>query len=75
VKLPRLDGNQILRALERGGYRVVRIRGSHYVLRHPVAPRLVVVPVHGSAIVPAGTFRSILRQAELKIEDFLELLG
>jgi predicted RNA binding protein YcfA (HicA-like mRNA interferase family) len=34
-KLPALTGADVIRALERGGFAVVRVRGSHHFLRHP----------------------------------------
>jgi predicted RNA binding protein YcfA (HicA-like mRNA interferase family) len=33
--LPVLAGSCVVRALEKAGFKVVRIRGSHHVLRHP----------------------------------------
>ncbi len=63
-----------MRALQRAGFDVVHIRGSHHYLRRPDHPRLVVVPVHGKRDLPAGTLRSILRQAELTREELQELL-
>jgi len=49
-------------------------RGSHNYLRRPGIARLVVVPVHGSQIVPIGTLLSILRQAEMSVEELNDLL-
>jgi predicted RNA binding protein YcfA (HicA-like mRNA interferase family) len=36
--------------------------------------RTVIVPVHGNRDIPLGTLRSILDQAGLTIEEFIELL-
>jgi predicted RNA binding protein YcfA (HicA-like mRNA interferase family) len=33
--LPVLPGLRVVRALEKAGFEVVRIRGGHHVLRHP----------------------------------------
>ena len=50
------------------------VKGSHHVLRHPNNAKLrVIVPVHRKDL-PPGTLHSILRQAELTIEGFLDLL-
>jgi predicted RNA binding protein YcfA (HicA-like mRNA interferase family) len=65
----------IVAALQRGGFVVTHIRGSHYYLRRPGIARLVVVPMHGNQIVPVGTLLSILRQAGLSVEDLNELLA
>jgi len=63
-----------VRALQQAGFELVHVRGSHHYLRRPEGSRLVVVPVHGSRDLPAGTLRSILRQAELTREELRELL-
>ena len=34
-KLPALTGAEVIRALERGGFVVVRVRSSHHFMRHP----------------------------------------
>ncbi len=73
-RLPRASGREVLRALERGGYQLSHIRGSHHYLRRPDGRGLVVVPVHGNRTLPVGTVRSILRQAGLTAEEMAELL-
>jgi len=72
VKLPRLSGGQAVRALERIGFRVVRQRGSHVVLKKSTAEREVgcVVPLHRELAV--GTLRGILRQAGVTSEELIE---
>jgi predicted RNA binding protein YcfA (HicA-like mRNA interferase family) len=45
------------------------------VLRGPTGGDLIVVPVHAHRDLPIGTLRSILNQADLSADDFLELLG
>lgn len=74
TRLPRISGQDIVSALERGGYRLVRTRGSHHYLRGSGREVLVTVPVHGPRTVPAGTLSAILRQAGLTVDDFLQLL-
>jgi len=69
-KLPRVSGEETIRALERIGYKRVRQRGSHVVLRHNKTG--CVVPLHDELAV--GTLRSILRMAGISIEQFLEAL-
>jgi predicted RNA binding protein YcfA (HicA-like mRNA interferase family) len=52
-KLPALTGMEVLRALDRAGFAVVRIRSSHRFLRHSDS-RATIVPVHaGETIGPA----------------------
>ena len=68
--LPKLGGRDVLRVLQRSGYELTHIRGSHHYLRKPGMVGLVVVPVHGNRSLPDGTFRSILRQAGLSTDEF-----
>ncbi len=74
TRLPTASGRVALRALQRAGFEVTHVRGSHFFLRKPDVVGLVVVPVHGNRDLPAGTMRSILRQAGLTSEEFSQLL-
>jgi len=74
TRLPRASGKDVLQALLRGGFQLSHIRGSHHYLRNPGASGLVVVPVHGNRTLPPGTLRSILRQADLTVEELDRLL-
>ena len=72
--LPALSGRAVIAALERAGFEMIRIKGSHHFLRHPNDPtRQTVVPVHRNDL-PPGTLRAILRQARLSRAQFLDLL-
>ena len=52
----------IIRELERMGWALVRVKGSHPHFQHPSRPGLVTVQ-HPRRDVPPGTLRSIERQA------------
>ena len=74
-RLPAISGKAAVDALQRSGFRVDRISGSHHVMRRPgVAGAKVIVPVHGAHDLPPGTLRSILKQAGLSIDEFIPLL-
>ena len=68
-KLPRCTGKQLIEALQRAGFEVVRIRGSHHFLRHPDGRRTV-VPVHSGETIGPGLLSKILRDSELSRDDF-----
>lgn len=74
--LPVVSGREVVRALEAVGFERVSQKGSHVKLRHPNDPadrrRIVIVPLH-NPLAP-GTLRSILRQADLTILEFQNLL-
>ncbi|MGH8571684.1 MAG: type II toxin-antitoxin system HicA family toxin [Gammaproteobacteria bacterium] len=74
ARLPSASGSRVLRALERAGFRLSQVRGSHHYLVKPGVTELVVVPVHGHRDLPKGTLRSILRQAGMTPEQLAALL-
>ena len=73
-RLPALKPRQVIRALERGGFYVHHVTGSHYFLVHPDRPGLrVTVAYHNKDLKPK-TLRSVVRQAGFTIDEFLDLL-
>lgn len=70
--LPVMSGSAVIKALEALGYHVIRVNGSHYRLKHSQRPTLT-IPVHNRDM-KAGTLRSIIRSAELTVDEFLKLL-
>ena len=64
---PALSGTQLIRALRRLGFEIVRIRGSHHFLRHADG-RCTVVPVHRGETVGRGLVAQILRDCEITRE-------
>jgi predicted RNA binding protein YcfA (HicA-like mRNA interferase family) len=71
-KLPRISGRECVKALEKAGFLFKRQVGSHMVLRRNDPFGQTVVPDHKE--LDRGTLRSILRQSEISIEDFIKLL-
>ena len=70
-KLPALKPKNVLRVLERSGFDVHHVTGSHYILKKNKLR--VTVPYHRKDLKP-GTLASIIAQAGLTVEEFLELL-
>jgi predicted RNA binding protein YcfA (HicA-like mRNA interferase family) len=73
TKLPRLTGRQVIAALRRAGFEVIRIKGSHHFLRHPDG-RCSVVPVHAGETLGPGITNKILNDCDLSREEFANLL-
>lgn len=61
-----MNSSDIIRALERDGWKLVRVTGSHHHFRHPVKPGVATVP-HPRRDIPIGTLRSIEKQSGLKL--------
>ena len=72
-QIPAIPGAKVVRALERAGFTVVRVSGSHHVMRHADG-RAVTVPVHAGRDMPKGTLRNILAIVGLTEDDFRQLL-
>lgn len=64
-----ISGKRMCRLLEKQGWQLDRINGSHHVYRHPDTGRRTTVPVHGNADLKPGTQRSIMRDAGLTDDD------
>ncbi|MBN2302979.1 MAG: type II toxin-antitoxin system HicA family toxin [Anaerolineae bacterium] len=71
-KLPVISGRECINALEKVGFNISHQKGSHVRLRRDEPKISVSVPNH-KTLIP-GTLRAIIRQAELTVEEFLELL-
>ncbi len=72
-KEPTLSGKQLLKILGRLGFETVRIKGSHYFVRHADG-RSTVVPVHSNEDVGKGLFRKILRDCDFSVDEIRELI-
>ncbi len=73
-RLPIISGNELVRALAKFGYAVVRQKGSHVRLRHPTDTKKlpVTVPLHDE--IAFGTLRRILRDAGISVEQLIDRL-
>lgn len=71
-KLPVVSGSECIKALAKIGFVIVRQRGSHIVLVRENPKNTVIVPNHKE--LDRGTLRAIIRQADLTVEEFVQLL-
>ena len=69
----RLTGKELIRALKKAGFEVVRVQGSHHRLRHADG-RVTTVPVHAGETIGPGLLSHILRDCDLT-HDQLEALS
>jgi predicted RNA binding protein YcfA (HicA-like mRNA interferase family) len=70
-RLPVCSGQDAIRAFQKLGYQLDHQTGSHIILRHPQMRRLT-VPNHRE--LAKGTLRSLIREAGLTKEEFVNLL-
>ncbi|MDI6803250.1 MAG: type II toxin-antitoxin system HicA family toxin [Bacteroidota bacterium] len=62
------SAKEVLQKLQRAGFEVRRQSGSHIILRHAEG-RQTYVAMH-TGDIPIGTFRKILKQANITEEEF-----
>ena len=74
-KLSRVNCQQLIRALKCAGLEERRQRGSHLHLHRKSDGKRTTVPVHKGRTIPTGTLCAILRDADIGVDEFRELLG
>lgn len=72
-KLPVLTPQNLVKALEKAGFELLRVRGSHYYFYNRQTDRIAVVPFH-SRDIRKGTLHAILKDADIDIEELQGLL-
>ncbi|HWR32992.1 MAG TPA: type II toxin-antitoxin system HicA family toxin [Chitinophagaceae bacterium] len=64
--LPVISGKVFIKLLEKLGFTVIRINGSHHRMKHPDG-RVTTIPVHKNDPLPKGLLRKIIRE-DLKMD-------
>ena len=72
-KLPRVNASDAIRALEKAGFFLARQSGSHRIYKNAEGRRAT-VPYHSGKELHPKILKSILRDADLTTEEFLELM-
>ena len=73
TRLPPVSGRELVAALGRKGFQVIRVKGSYHVLRHSDG-RMTVVPVHGREEIGPGLRAKILRDCDMSRDELRKLL-
>jgi predicted RNA binding protein YcfA (HicA-like mRNA interferase family) len=64
-----VSGKYLCKVLERHGWRLQRVSGSHYIYEKDGVEEIVVVPVHANRDLRIGTLKTILRTSGLAEKD------
>lgn len=71
---PVISGKELVKLLEKQGFDVVRIKGSHHRMKHPDG-RVTTVPVHKKEDLPKGLLHKIIREdLKMEMEEFEKLM-
>jgi predicted RNA binding protein YcfA (HicA-like mRNA interferase family) len=72
-KLPAIHPQKLAKVLEKKGFVLDRIRGSHYVYVHPETKVTISLPVHTKEI-KKGILLDLMKQAGISREELIDLL-
>ena len=72
TKPPLLSGQKIVKAFEKAGFNQVSQKGSHIKIHNVRRQITLIVPDHKE--VDRWTLKGIIRDAELTVEEFVNLL-
>lgn len=71
-KLPSISGRDCVKVLQKIGFYKKRQEGSHIIMRRDNPFAQVVVPNHQE--IAKGTLRTIIRDVNLSVDEFISLL-
>lgn len=72
-RLPVVNFSTMEKILKKLGFEAVRQKGSHVFFRHKDG-RTTTLPHHGGRVLARPLIREILREIEISLEEFNELL-
>lgn len=64
-----ISGKALCRIVERRGWKLKRVTGSHHIYAKEGNRVILTIPVHSNRDLPIGTLKSIMKDAELREED------
>lgn len=64
-----VTGGELVRLLERHGWALLRIHGSHHIYGKPGVNVRIPVPIHGSKALRVGLLSHFLKMAGLSEDD------
>ena len=73
AKLPAVKPKDLIRVLEKKGWHLDRVRGSHHIMVHRGLKKAVPVPMHNRDL-KTGTLNGILRIAGISRRELTDLL-
>ena len=74
TRIPSLPFTEIIKALERDGWVILRQKGSHIRLHKAINKKVLRITVPAHRPVKRSTLSHILKQAEISLDKFLKLV-
>ncbi len=73
-KVPSLNYDRVVKALERIGFAVIRQKGSHIRMEKRYEDEIIKITVPTHKPIKRSTLSHILKQAKINLEDFISFL-
>ena len=67
--MKQVSGRELARIVQRRGWALARIQGSHHVFTMPGRRERIVIPIHGNQPLKQGLLRSLMKIAGLREDD------
>lgn len=67
--MKQVSGKALAKAIERKGWRLVRVKGSHHIFVMSGRRERIVIPIHGNRPLKIGLLRALMKIAELEESD------
>jgi len=64
-----VSGKALAKAIERKGWNLVRVKGSHHIFVMSGRRERIVIPIHGNRPLKIGLLRALMKIAELEESD------
>jgi predicted RNA binding protein YcfA (HicA-like mRNA interferase family) len=64
-----VSGKELASVLERNGWQLLRVHGSHHIYGKPGSQARLSIPIHGNASLKKGLLAHLLKTAGLSDED------
>ena len=64
-----ISGKEFAKSLERHGWKLLRVNGSHHIYGKPGSIVRLSVPIHSSALLKAGLLNHLMKIAGLNERD------
>lgn len=72
MKLKPLPADKVIKILDKLGFKIIRKKGSHVILKHSNG-RIIVIPVHKGEEIGRGLLRKIIKDANISKDEFMKM--
>ncbi len=66
-----ISGKRLCKIVERKGWILQRITGSHHIYESPELEQILSIPVHRNQDLKVGTLKALMKIAQLSEQDLL----